>query len=949
MNPYSSRFIQPLVLFIFFIYLVFFSPYIFAKYDPDLEWHTQETPHFLFHYHDGLEKAANNFTKHAEIIHKNITSFFDWQPKTKTHVILSDHFDSANGQANPFPNNVIEMYMTPPSNITGLEDFTDWQYLLFEHEYVHIVQLDMANDFPLHLRSVLGRHWLLFPNQYLPKWIIEGIATYIETHEDEGAGRGQSSYFRALMRNEVKNGIRSLYQVNQAQLDWPAGTSRYLYGVYFFKFLEESYGKNTIQDFFQEYSRFPIPFFINTVFEKTYAKGLYELWDEFQVYLHQEFETELNKKRGLQNNHHRLSNTGFQSGYSKMLPNGDVLFIQDSQEEIKSLVKYSSKQNTYTTILKSVAIGNSFDIHSSNGVLIPMENWVHSSRRVTDLHQLNLKTFAITQLTFDQRYIQAIWHPNGKKIIALKNEASQHRLDLLDSSGKLIQTLWANENNIVIGSMDVSPSGTHLVASMFRPNNGWNLEIFDLKKRQWRTITNNKYIESHPHYTDDGKKLIFSAEYTGMYNVYELTLTDNTLHQLTDSNSAALHPNLNESTDVLYFSELDLNGFNLHAISLSSIKHKTKFLLEPQKNLETLKTSHQTEYKKVNTKNYNALKYLNPTWWEPLPLILINNEQTTLGLLTSSHDPIRRHFYAVILAYDIKNYVPLWNLQYTYSRFLPELTLNANRTNFYPNDSQLREERSASLTINLPLAKVNNNWNWFTTFKHVNSQFFFKSNLDNVIASYDDDLIATGINWRTTSQPRRAVNQHSGVNLSLSYEINRFSKPIKPHSRIILNTSFYSPPVLKSVAELNATIVGSGGKAGNLFVGGDGIELFNRGPAGKRSYSLAGYRDDSFIGSNLQKIAINVHIPLGYPQRSIMTPPIGLSRIKLLPFFQSARVDSFHNIKNADWHSAIGAELSVHANFGYGLFPFILKTGIAQGMSNSGIFTSYFSILSQFL
>jgi len=949
MSLNTNCFIQPLVLFFFFIFLIFFSPSIFAKYDPDLEWHTQETPHFLFHYHDGLEDAAGNFTKHAEKIHKNITSFFNWQPKSKTHVILSDHFDSANGQASPFPNNVIEMYMTPPSNITGLEDFTDWQYLLFEHEYVHTVQLDMANDFPLHLRSVLGRHWLLFPSQYLPKWIIEGIATYIETHEDEGAGRGQSSYFRALMRNEVKNGIRSLYQVNQAQLDWPGGTNRYLYGVYFFKFLEKEYGKNSIREFFQAYSRFPIPYFVNTVFKKIYTKGLYELWDEFQIYLHQEFDAELNKKRSLQNNQHRLSSAGFQSGYSKLLANGDVLFIQDSQEEIKSLVKYSPKQNTYTTILKSVAIGASFDIHPSNGVLIPIKDWVHSSRYVTDLHQLNLDTLTTTQLTFDQRYIHAIWHPNGKQIIALKNEASQHRLDLLDNSGQLIKTLWKSENDIVINSMDISPLGTQITASIFRPDSGWNLETLDVNTLQWNSLTNNKYIEAHPQYTDDGTKLIFSAEYLGIYNVYELTLSDNTLRQLTDSDSAALYPNLNETTSVLYYSELGHNGFNLQAASLSSVKHKTNFLLNSQKAFKLHKTSLQFEDDNISTTNYNALKYLKPTWWEPLPLVLINNEQTTLGLLTSSHDPIKRHIYAVVFAYDIKNKVPLWNLQYTYSRFLPEFTLNTNRANFYPNGTHLREERSASMTINLPLYKVNNNWNVFTTFKRINSQFLLRSNLEKVNSSYNDDLVAAGVNWRTTSHPSMAVTQHSGVNVALSYEINRFSKPIKPHSRIILNTSLYSPPVLSTIAELNATIVGSGGNAGDLSVGGDGIELFNRGSAGKRSYSLAGYNDDSFTGSNLHKLVFNIHIPLSYPQRSIMTPPFGLSRIKLLPFFQTARVDSYHNIKHADWHSAIGTELSVHANFGYGLFPFIVKIGIAQGMDNTGIFTSYFSILSPFI
>jgi len=949
MNQKLPRFIQSIISFFFIVSSILFSPTIFAKYDPDVEWYTQETPHFLFHYHDGLKNEIDSFTKHAEKIHNNITTFFNWKPKAKTHVILNDHFDNANGRASPFPNNVIEVFMTPPSQITGLEDFNDWQYLLFEHEYVHIVQLDMADEFPLHLRSILGRHWLLFPSQYLPKWIIEGIATYIETHEDEGTGRGQSSYFRALMRNEVKNGIRSLYQVNQAQLDWPGGTNRYLYGVYFFKFLEEKYGKNSIREFMKAYSRFPVPYFINTVFKEIYTKGLYELWDEFQIYLHDEFDSELQQKRGLQNNEHQISTSGFQSGYSKLLANGDVLFIQDNQEDIKSLVRYNPNKDSYSTVLKSVAIGASFDVHPINGVLIPMEDWIHSSRLVTDLYQLNLDTLRTTRLTLNQRYIHAIWHPNGNQIIAVKNEASQHRLDLLDEKGQLLKTLWKNNKNVVIGSMDISPLGTHIAASIFRPANGWNLEIFNLDRQKWTPLTNNKFIESHPQFSKDGEKLIYTAEYEGIYNVYELTIADKSLQQLTDSNTAALHPNLNESSNILYYSELDNNGFNLHALSLSAVQHKVKYPLISQTKPIINKTEYLTKEYNIPTVNYNALKYLKPTWWEPLPLVLVNNEQTTLGLLTSSHDPIRRHFYSVVLAYDIKNTVPLWNIQYTYSRFLPEFTLNVNRANFYPDNVLLREERSTSLSINLPLLAINNNWSIFSTLKRVNSQYLRRSNLKKINSSYNDDLVAVGINWRTTSQPSIAINQHSGVNVSLSYEINRFSQPIKPHSRIILNTSLYSPPVAKLIAELNATVVSSGGNAGDLFVGGDGIELFNRGSTGKRSYSLAGYKDGSFIGTNLQKLVFNIHIPVLNPQRSIMSPPIGLSRIKLLPFIQTARVDSYRNINHADWHSAIGTELSIQSNFGYGLFPFTIKTGMAKGMSNTGIYTTYFSILSQFL
>ena len=931
------------------LFLLLASSSLFAKYDPALEWYTQETSHFIFHYHDGLKNSLKEFTANAEEIHKNISTFFNWQPKAKTHVILNDHFDSANGSAKRFPFNVIEVYLTPPSDISGLEDYKNWQYLLFEHEYVHIVHLDMAGDLPLDLRSILGRQWLLFPNQYVPSWIIEGIATYLETDKKHGVGRGQSSYYRALMKNEIKKGIRSLDQVNQAQLDWPGNTTRYLYGVYFFTFLDQHYGKASIQQFAQHYAKFPVPYFVNTVFKEVYGKNLYQLWEEFKAYLHNAFDAEISKTSHQNTPLQQLSHSGFRSGFSKVLTNGDIIFIKNNRKDIKSLTKYTPSDKTYQTIFESPAIQDSFDVHPQQGILVPLVDWVNSSRRVTDLYILDNNTFKKTRITHDQRYIRAIWHPSGEKIVALKNQAGRHQLDLLDARGHFLSSLWKDKKPVVIGSMDFSPSGKKILASVFRADSGWNLEEFSLRDKQWTKLTNNIFIESHAQYTRSGKHILYTAEYAGIYNIFQLSLADKRLLQLTDTDTAALHPDLDEKTHTLYYAALTDNGFNLESKHLGEHEKRVNYKI-------TRQAAHKPPGKTGNppapenpTTPYNALKYLKPLWWEPLPIVLVNNEQTTLGLVSGSNDPIRRHNYSFTLAYDIKNSAALWNFNYLYTRLMPDFGFNSNKNIFFQNEFQRREERGNSLSINWPLKKINNDINIFAAIKRTNVRWVSQSNPDILLGTLNDDIVAVGVSRRSTSHPALAVSQHSGSNIALSYELNRFSQPIKPHSRLILNAAAYSPVFFKTVLELGMTLIRSGDSARTLFLGGNLNELFNRAAVGKTSYHLSGYKNANLTGTNLQKLYTTVHIPLTYPQRSLMTPPVGISRIILHPYFQSARIGSYRNINQQDWRSSLGAELEIQANFGYGIFPFVIKTGVANGFNEGGEFTAYFSLLSRFL
>ena len=57
--------------------------------------------HFIIHYHDETERSAREAANIAESIYFQVTSYYEFEPLSKTHIIIKDVNDYANGAAYP--------------------------------------------------------------------------------------------------------------------------------------------------------------------------------------------------------------------------------------------------------------------------------------------------------------------------------------------------------------------------------------------------------------------------------------------------------------------------------------------------------------------------------------------------------------------------------------------------------------------------------------------------------------------------------------------------------------------------------------------------------------------------------------------------------------------------------------------------------------------------------
>src|SRR6185436_2241217 len=141
-----------------------------------------------------------------------------------------------------------------------------------------------ARGGPLGLRNVFGRIPFVFPNALQPRWIIEGLAVHAESDPARGYGRLGNSTFEGMMRAEAARGFRPLTEINADGRGFPLNRD-YLYGSYFFAFLQERYGPKAVTEFIEAYSDNVIPFRVHSNPVSVTRKNMDQLWAEYQGWL----------------------------------------------------------------------------------------------------------------------------------------------------------------------------------------------------------------------------------------------------------------------------------------------------------------------------------------------------------------------------------------------------------------------------------------------------------------------------------------------------------------------------------------------------------------------------------------------------------------------------------------------------------------------------------------
>jgi hypothetical protein len=189
---------------------------------------------------------------------------FDFKPREKMTVLLTDFSDAGNASAEAVPRDFVTLRIAPMS--FAFETFTASERMsyLMNHELVHVMTSDRPAPRDQFFRQLfrgkvtpVAEHpesvpylFLTAPRRAAPRWYMEGIAVFLDTWMAGGLGRAQGPFDEMVFRSMVLDGSRFYDPLGLAaeltKTDFQVEANSYLYGARFMNYLAYTHGPESL-------------------------------------------------------------------------------------------------------------------------------------------------------------------------------------------------------------------------------------------------------------------------------------------------------------------------------------------------------------------------------------------------------------------------------------------------------------------------------------------------------------------------------------------------------------------------------------------------------------------------------------------------------------------------------------------------------------------------------
>ncbi|MDX1590085.1 MAG: hypothetical protein R3296_14215 [Oleiphilaceae bacterium] len=896
------------------------------------QWRTWQTAHFRIHALARHEHWVETVAREAEAAHRDLTGTLQWAPDKRTHLVLTDDNDFANGWATTSPYNQIRLFLSPPDRFDSLEAYQDWLRVLIRHEYTHVLHLDQGAGLPMALRGVVGRLPLLFPHQFQPVWMIEGIATALEGGAVPGSGRGQSTLMANRMRAEVASagGPATLSRVTGLNRDWPSDQV-YLYGVFFVQYLQQTQGPGALGAWLQSYRHHLIPYWMNPTARDLYGEDFPALWASYREWLSEQFPP---RERASEPGE-RLSPHGLNASPPVAVGNRVYRLERDGHSPVQ-LVRYSDQGRE---VLTRVHEPGPMDVDEQERVLVAGVSRRVDNRSLGDIW-LWQPGEGWRALTDRSRYREARWL-GEERIIARRMVDGQVELDLMDAQGQWLETLWQGRPGEVLESFAVAPGGEFLVAGFKAADSpGWQIRRFDLAQRRWQSLTDNSRIQGQPSFSPDGDQLLFSGEFRGHYDLFRLHLDEGRLERLTRSDTGAFTP-VQSADGRLYYQHYTSEGYQLHRLDnpLSEWVAEDGAAAGTEPSApdqpptgEALKDSSPSGANEAELRDkgaYSGWRSSAPRYW--LPFVNVDNDSLQLGASTLGQDALGRHLWQLLAGYDETSASAFGRLGYQYDNRY-QLVLQRNIQFFANGQGEVvrarASDRIAASRLNL--------FNAMRDHLALNLGLFYERNSDlwrqsgqTPAPSFNRSLMGAALHFDNSERFRYSISPARGRELTLVAETHEGLKDDFTGSRVLADWREYVHLGRSHVLAGRLAGVASEPGAASLRLGGE--PPVSRAQFGRDRYPLRGYASNALSGRSLALASLEWRLPLARVQRNWQVYPVGLRDIHASVFGDAARVwrSRLESLEDRTFTGA-GVELTTELVVGYRLLvPVTL--GLARG------------------
>src|SRR5688572_9077979 len=492
---------------------------------------------------------------------------FGLDPNTEVTVLLLDLSDAGNAGATSVPHNMVRVQIAPLGFAFETMAANERLNTIMNHELVHVATLDQAAGSDRMFRKLFGGKvvpiaeqpesvlyfYLTTPRVAAPRWFHEGIAVFVDTWMAGGLGRAQSGYDEMVFRAMVKDNATfydPLGLVSKGtDVDFQVEINSYLYGTRFMTWLARKYSPDKLIEWTarREGSRG----YYSAHFRKVFGVSLEEAWAHW---IADEREFQLANLAAIR----KYPITPYRDVTNRALGSVSRAYFDPASRKIYAAFNYPGVVAHVGAIdIDSGVVERILPIKGPLIYTVTSLAWDPDQRALfyttdngafRDLVRLDLATGRARVLQKDARIGDIVFSKTDGALWGIRHlngYVTFVRIPPPYTSWEQVVTL---PYGTVVYDLDVSPDGTHLVASFGEISGAQDVRVLSvesLKNRDTTPLARFDFSQSVPNgftFSPDGQFLYGSSYLTGVSNIFRYDLATKAIEAVSNTETGFFRP-----------------------------------------------------------------------------------------------------------------------------------------------------------------------------------------------------------------------------------------------------------------------------------------------------------------------------------------------------------------------------------------------------------------------
>lgn len=552
------RKIAPAVSIILLLSLSASAQFYPTQYRPPVDWQQLSTEHFKVVFPQGENSAAYKTARILEQQYPEVQKLTGGS-LSNFPVILANYNDRSNGLVTSLHfRSEIDI---PPIQGKALNPKTGgWLENVVPHELVHAMQSNNMGGFGLgKIVNFFSPDLARSMHGASPSGIQEGLATYYESEfVAPNGGRGNHPFFTNQFDAVFNSpGRWSMGQMVHFPTDTRPFNRHYIGGYAFTKWLQDTYGENTSRNTINFHVRWPFLGY-GIALKHTTGRWPAQLYDAFEKDKEDQFKKKATKPGAIRPL--PISLDGAEIRRPKWLSDSTLIFHGSFYNADPGFFRYNLNDSSlHRIITTSIVSDYNYAISDDTSTLIYSyykPDAIYPNVFNSTLVKTSLKSGKSAFINSDRRLFGPSLSPDST-IFALETHQITNRVIKINLTNYSVNSAFTDPAHKII-SVAAHPTNPNSLAVVMNHNGNqalWLALADDIKEDLYGppTVSFSDGSVFDPAWHPNGNRILFSADFSGVLQVYEYNLRTKKIMQWTSAPYNAFEASYNPDGNAIAF------------------------------------------------------------------------------------------------------------------------------------------------------------------------------------------------------------------------------------------------------------------------------------------------------------------------------------------------------------------------------------------------------------